>query len=158
MSRRILPFVVITLVGVSSLGVAYAGSRMVRGPGFSHFRAMHGDRADPMAHGRAMLQDVLGELDATDEQSAVILAIADDTHSQLEGLHDGFEDHRARAHAVFTAEVVDRDALEGLRLEALDAFDQASQLIAGTVGDVGEVLSVEQRTELVALAEELHGE
>jgi Spy/CpxP family protein refolding chaperone len=101
---------------------------------------------------------MLDEIDASDDQIAAIEAILDGTHIQLEALHDGFDDHHDQVKAVLVAETVDREALEELRLEAVGVFDQASQLIAGAVGDVGEVLNPEQRAELAELAEELHGE
>ena len=160
MSRRLIPFAVLFtfagLVGLST--VAWAGSKVVRSHGFQHFRTMHGDHADHEAQARAMLEEVLGEIDATDEQTSAILTIADDTHGQLAVLHDGLEEHHEQVAAVLTAETVDRDALEDLRLEAVSGFDQATQLITGAMGDVAEQLSLGQRQELAAMAEELHGD
>jgi periplasmic protein CpxP/Spy len=160
MSRRLIPFAVLfTFAGIAGLStVAWAGSKVVRGHGFQHFRAMHGPHADHEAQARAMLEDVLGEIDATDEQSVAILAIADDTHGQLEVLHGGLEEHHAQVAAVLTAETVDREAIEELRLDAVAGFDQVTQLVSGAMGDVAELLTVEQRLELAAMAEELHGD
>ncbi len=163
MSRHTLPLVVLSLVGVSALGVstlgvAYAGSRVVRSHGFQHLRAMHGDRADHQAQARAMFEEALGEIDASDAQAAEIMAITDSAHGQLEAMHEGLEAHHDQLEAVFTAPTVDREALEELRLEGLAGVEQASLILVGAIGDVAEVLSAEQRADLVVLAEELHGE
>jgi len=160
MSRRLLPFAIIGLVGattlgVTTIGVAVAGSRALRGPMFHH---MHGDRADHQAHAKAMIQDLLGEVGATAEQSAQVGSILDGAHTELELLHGGLEDHHDQLKAVFTAETVDAAAVEELRLEGLEGFDQATRIFSGVLLDVSAVLDAEQRAELVALAEELHGD
>jgi len=160
MSRRLLPFVVISLVGattlgVTTIGVAVAGSRVMRGPAFHH---LHGDRADHQARAKAMVQDLLDEVDATAEQSLRIEVILDSAHVELEDLHEGLEDHQEQLKAVFTADSVDAAALEELRLEGLEGFDRVTQIFSGVLLDVGAELSAEQRAELVTLAEELHGD
>jgi hypothetical protein len=45
---------------------------------------------------------------------------------------------------------VDRDQLEGLRVNALDLVDRASARLLTAVGDIAEVLSVSQRQKLIS--------
>ena len=65
-------------------------------------------------------------------------------------------DHEARheqARDLLLGETVDRDAIEAMRVEAVDRFDEVSQLFVAVIADVAEVLTVEQRQELISLVE-----
>ena len=53
---------------------------------------------------------------------------------------------------------IDREALERLRREEIALADQASKLAVGSIADLGEVLTPEQRAELVAFAHRFHAE
>ncbi len=121
------------------------------------FHRFHGPDIDHEAMAREIVGDLLSEIDATDTQSAQVEAILEGAHTQLEALHEGHDAHHEQMRAVLTAESVDASAVEELRLEAVDTFDQASQVFATVIVDIGAVLSVEQRAELAELAEEMHG-
>jgi len=159
MSRRLLPIVLVGMTGITTLtvatvGVAYAGSRALRAAPFHH---IHGPDIDREAMARQIVGELLDEIDAPDEQSVQVEAILEGAHTQLEALHEGHDEHHEQVKTVLTAETVDASAVEELRLEAVDTFDQASQVFAGVVVDIGAVLSAEQRAELAELAAEMHG-
>jgi len=155
--RRILPFLVLPVLGVGLLGVAAAGTTAFKhgcrfhGPGFPGGPEAH------RAHMENAVDDILDEIDASDEQAAQVDAIMEGAFEQAMHLHEGHDEHHAQLKALLVAETIDRQALEDLRQEALVKLDEGTLLLLNTVADVAEVLSQEQRLELAELAESRHG-
>lgn len=126
---------------------------------FGGFR--HGDwGSDPeraRKHAEFMTGYVLSEVDASPEQTERVTAIVVDFVQDLQGLK---EEHRAR-HAELLAALsqpeISRAALESLRAEELATLDGVSQRLVDAVVNAAAVLTPEQRTRLVELAEEMHG-
>ncbi len=149
MSRRFLiPLIALPVLAIGTLGVGVA----VAGGPFSHGCPFPGPGGHH-AGAEAMLDKALDEIDATDDQAAEIKGILEETHAQIETMHEGMEEHHESLKAVLTAETIDRAALETLRQEGLAHFGEASALFVETIADVAEVLSQEQRQELAELAE-----
>ena len=99
---------------------------------------------------------ILHRVDATDAQKTEVQAILD---RAVEDLMDLRLDHRALHEAAvteLTKPQIERDALERLRLEQMQAIDQGSRRIVEALADLAEVLTPEQRVELVELAERFH--
>ena len=94
---------------------------------------------------------------ATPDQQARIGAILDDAAAGLWERHDEREARHAEIRAILTADTIDRKALEQVRRDVVDAFDEVSKDIVGYVGDVAEILSPEQRQALAAHHDELRG-
>ena len=101
---------------------------------------------------------VLRGVDATEEQKQQARRITDRLVDQLGPVvekHRGFRESMARELA---KPEIDREALERLRREEIALADQASKLAVSSIADLGEVLTVEQRAELISFAHRFHAE
>lgn len=117
-------------------------------------------RHDPEAmldHARFAADRILDRIDATEEQRSEVLEIIDAAAFDLVALAP---DRRAlHEHVVreFTAETVDRAALEQLRADHVARMEAVSRRLVEAAADVADVLSQEQRQEVATLAERFHG-
>jgi Spy/CpxP family protein refolding chaperone len=152
------------LAALAALAPRASAYRALAGHGFGG----HGHHAfgaqvlkDPAAakrHAGMAVEWVLRGVDATDEQKQQAKRITDrliDEISPSVEKHRGFRDAMARELA---KPEIDREALERLRREEITLADQASKLAVAAIADLGEVLTPEQRAELVAFAHRLHAE
>ena len=97
---------------------------------------------------------MLNKAKATPEQRDKVKAIISGSLGDLADLR---AQHRKNRDALLVALVqptVDRATLDQLRLSELQLADTASQRIVTTLADVSDVLTPEQRAELVKLAEQ----
>lgn len=115
--------------------------------------------ADPeLARERAahMVDFVLRGVDATDEQrtkaTAIVTVLVDDLFT-LRGRH---QEHREAIVAELARDQIDRDALEQIRREGLTLVDEASADVVGAIAELAEVLTPDQRRELLAHARRFH--
>jgi len=149
--RRIALFAVpvfgLATLGVVALGAgaAAAGHRFPFHPPFSpeDHRAMAENR----------LAFALDAVDATDEQAAEIDAILAEAWAQGETFRAEHEAKHEEVKELLSAETIDREALETLRVEGVERFDEVSQVFVQVIADIGDVLIAEQRQELISLAE-----
>ncbi len=156
MSIRRIAIVVVPVLGLATLGVVLAAGAAVRhGPPFCHGRMSMEDRR---AHVEMIVDRVLDEVDATDEQKDRIDIILADAHGEIEQARADREERHEALKEVLSAETIDREALEGFRVEAVDHFEEMSQGAVEVLADIGDVLTAEQRAELIELAESFHNE
>jgi periplasmic protein CpxP/Spy len=90
----------------------------------------------------------LARVNASDAQEEQVLAILDrlfDQHKAHEAEHKELHD---RALTALTADPVDRAALEAVRVEAIQRFDEGSVQLVDAVADMAEVLTPAQRQQL----------
>ncbi len=99
---------------------------------------------------------VLSAVDATQEQRDRINAIVKDTVKDVMALRKDRAAQREKVLAMFTADSIDRSALEALRAEKLALGDIASKRIVRAIADVAEVLNPEQRRQIAAEWERRH--
>jgi protein CpxP len=97
--------------------------------------------------GRA-LKHFYVEIDATEAQKQKLDPIVRQAARDLLPMRDTFHGGRRRALDVLSAPAVDRNALEGLRSDQLQAADAASRRLTQAIADVAEVLTPEQRQKL----------
>ncbi len=115
---------------------------------------------DPVAakqHAGMAVEWVLRGVDATDEQKQQAKRIAErlvDELGPLAGTHR--EHHEAMARELAKPEI-DREALERLRRQELTLADQASKLAVDSFADLADVLTQQQRQELIDFAHRFHG-
>jgi Spy/CpxP family protein refolding chaperone len=83
--------------------------------------------------------------DASPDQKARVAAIAKAAVADLRPTHEAFRQAHARAHALLTAPVIDRGALEQLRAEQMQRMDVMSRRALAAVEDAADVLTPEQR-------------
>lgn len=114
----------------------------------------HGD-GDRHAFHAFMLNRMLERVDATDEQREQITAIVESAHDEMRAQRHGQrEEIRERAVAILTAEPVDTQALEVVRLEVRDQMNDATAKISQVLVEVANVLDQEQRIALAEAMEE----
>jgi Spy/CpxP family protein refolding chaperone len=116
---------------------------------------------DPEAakrHAGMALEWVLRGVSATEEQKQQARRITD---RLIDEISPSVEKHRSFREAMareLSKPEIDREALERLRQEEIALADGASKKLVAAIADLGEVLTPEQRAELVAFAHRFHGE
>ena len=111
------------------------------------------DPAERLAHAHYMFDLALTHIGVTSEQKTKVLAVFDDTAKTLEGLHGRVFTTRIDLAQILTADKVDRDRLEALRASRVGDIDQASKAIVKALGDIGDILTADQRIKLAMLLE-----
>jgi protein CpxP len=132
------------VAGLTGVAVAENGP-MLR---VMHVMPGHGDMmsSDPAAMA-AHLQKMIDAMlpDGTPEQKAKLLAIAKSAHADLGAAHAQFGQAHKRIHDILLQPVVDRAALETLRVEQMHQMDMISTRIVTALADAAEVMTPEQR-------------
>ena len=144
--RRIL--IALTL-GIAAI-MATAAMADWRGHGARH--GGFGHDADPEAmreHVSFALEWGLRKLEATPEQQTKIQAIADDTLTKMLALRDERHADHAALRELVLADELDREAIDALRAEHIALADRASRELVAAATDAFEVLTPEQRRQLV---------
>ena len=149
------------------LGAALAGvvGAFVAGCGRSHHgwhRSGHGmqdvaslEEARDRAHDAT--DWMLRHFDATDEQRTRIRAIVDESVTQLYPLRERHQRHHLELVEALAQPDVDRAEIERLRKAELELADTASNWLVDAMLDAMEVLTPEQRAELLQHVREKHG-
>jgi Spy/CpxP family protein refolding chaperone len=96
---------------------------------------------------------MLSKVNATDAQRSQIKAIVAAALQDLAPVRDEHRQHREAFLAALTQPSVDRATLEDLRRAELQLAENASQRIVTALAEVADVLTPEQRAELVKMAE-----
>ena len=87
------------------------------------------------------IDDMLAEVDATDDQRTQVHAIATAAIADMGEFHNFKHEGRQALVAALTKETVDREALETLRQSKLETADRASQRLLTALADAAEVLT-----------------
>ena len=129
---------VLVVGGMTWSAVAYSG------------KSWDGERFERFVEWK--IDDMLDEVDASDDQRTQVRAIATAAIADMGEFRDFKRAGREALVDALTQETVDRAALETLRQSKLETADRASQRLLTALADAAEVLTPAQRT---ALAEEL---
>jgi Spy/CpxP family protein refolding chaperone len=97
-----------------------------------------------------MLRHAYVEIDATQAQKQKIDPIVKQAARELQPLRAKVREARREGIKLFSAESIDRGAIERLRLEQMASADAASKRFTQALSDVAEVLTPEQRKTLAA--------
>ena len=122
---------------------------------FRHHRRGH-DSEQMREHAYRAVNHLLSRVDASDEQHDAARVIVDETFLELGELRFDRRALHGEVVALISAETIDRDAIEALRVEKLASADLASRALIGGLVELAEVLTPEQRTQLMELAEGHH--
>lgn len=109
--------------------------------------SMMGDRAGFVAGW------VLSRLDATEEQEEQVKTILVDAMSELAPLRQQHCDNHQAMLTLLSQAEIDRNALSQLRQSTLGLADTASTRLVTAIADAADVLTPEQRSELVEMAQ-----
>ena len=152
--------VVAGLVGLILLGSALLSASFAEaGFGRRHHWGGHGGPPDPeQARERAehAAEWVLRYVGASDEQHAQISAIIARSVDDLFALADSHREHREAMLELFRSPEIDRVELEQLRRAELELADGASRNLLEALVEAAEVLTPEQRAELMEFGERFH--
>jgi Spy/CpxP family protein refolding chaperone len=119
-----------------------------RGPWHGH-RGGPPDPEEVRAHVDFFTERMLRKVDATDEQKALVKEILNASTDELLVIGDAHRGQREQLREILAAPHVDRGALEALRASGIELADAASAVLARSLADAAEVLTAEQRTELL---------
>jgi protein CpxP len=103
------------------------------------------------------LDKMLDMLKANDSQRTAIKAIAERMFAEMQPIHQQHKQLHDAIVAAFTANTVDRAAVEKLRLQVTALVDQGSQVFSKGLLDAAQVLTPEQRQTLAKFIQEHHG-
>ena len=137
---------VLALVAAGLFASADGANAMGRGH-WGH----HGNH-DPEAmkeHLALGVEMMLRHVDASDDQKDRATEIAESAFDALVPMLSTHRDGREQMVALLSEETIDREALEALRAELVARFDTASRTLAGSLADLAETLTPEQRAELL---------
>ena len=143
-------WVAVAVVGLT--GTLLGGTAMVTGA-----RHMWGYSCDHrFAYSRSSIEHVqdvakliLDEIGATETQQEKVERILEDVVGDLQDLTDRLHRNERPLHEPFKAPVIDRGVMEAIRKDEIWLADGASRLILQALAELEEVLSPEQRHELM---------
>ncbi len=126
--------------------------------GWHHDSVMDGTHsiAEVNAHVDHLLKHFYVEVDATETQKAQIGPLVKQAVDDLLPLHTQLRATRTQAAQALTQTTVDRASLEAVRPQHLQLAEQASKRMSQLLGDVGDVLTPEQRHALIAHLDRMH--
>ena len=107
-------------------------------------------------HAEFFVGFALHRLDATDEQEGKVQSIINDAIDQAFPVVAEHRANKDELRTILAGPTIDRAAIEKLRGEEIALVDTLSKTLAGAIADSAEVLTLEQRTELVERLERFH--
>jgi Spy/CpxP family protein refolding chaperone len=148
---------VLGVIGAGLIGFAIGATMPVAEAAFSAIQSSRfGAHPDgpPTAeeardHAEFFVAFALHRLDATPDQQERVTRIVDGAVDELFPIVEKHRANRDELHTVLEASTVDRAAIEKLRVQEVALADNLSRVIASAVGDAAEVLTTEQRSELI---------
>ena len=143
------------------LGAAFWAVRAnASNDGFGFGPPAFGRGGSPEQHKAFMerrIDRMLGIVAANDSQRTAIKAIAERTFAEMQPIHQQRQQLHDALVAAFTADTVDRAAVEKLRLQATALMDRGSQVFGKAMLDASQVLTPDQRRTMAKFIQERHG-
>jgi Spy/CpxP family protein refolding chaperone len=125
------------------------------GHGFGH--GMMQDPEQARAHAAFAVEWAFRAVDATEQQKEDGRIVVEQLVDRLVPLREKHRAHREAVARELVKPQIDRAALEELRTEGLSLADEATRIMVDGVADLAEVLTAEQRAELLELLHRFHG-
>jgi Spy/CpxP family protein refolding chaperone len=143
------------------LGAGFCAARAhAADDGFGFGPPAFGGGGTPEQHKEFMerrLDKMLSMLKANDSQRTSIKAIFERMFAEMQPIHQQHKQLHDGILAAFTADTVDRAAVEKLRVQAIALMDQGSQVFSKALLDAAQVLTPEQRQTLAKFIQGHHG-
>ena len=139
----------------ASTGSAKAAGRFLAAAG----HGQHARFTDPeMAREKAdfAIEWILGRVDGTDAQIEQVKGLVGGSLDEVWPLAELHRSNRTVLVTELTQPTIDRNAIEEIRKSELELADQVSNRLINTLVDVAEVLTPEQRNELIEQAQRFH--
>jgi protein CpxP len=159
--RRRETWIVALALAVLGIGVVAVPSAMAfrafgghGGPGFGHGLMQNPERAK--AHAAFAVEWAFRAVGATEQQKEDGRVVVEQLVDRLVPLRERHLAHREAVARELVKPQIDRAALEQLRTEGLALADEATRIIVDGVADLAEVLTPEQRAELLDLVHRFH--
>ncbi len=147
--RMALLAAVVALVAGTAGSLATSAMSYAEGPWQAGFMASPFDPAALDKHIEHVMKHLAVEVDATQDQTAKLVAIAQAAAKDLLPLREKVAADHQRAVELLSASSIDRTAIEKLRAEHIGLAETASKRIAQALDDAADVLTPEQRRTLV---------
>ena len=140
--RAIRAAALVAALGATAFaGASFAGEGMHGRHGGAHPMAM--DPAKAAKHIEKMIARIAP--DATAQQKARLTEIATSAFADLQPMRGQMRDAHQRVHELLRQPVIDRAALEALRVEQVQRVDALSKRMLTAVTDAADILTPEQR-------------
>jgi periplasmic protein CpxP/Spy len=144
------------LAGNTLFSVASA-DRGGRGPGHGGFFRHHGGDPEQMQqHAQLAVEMAFRAAGASDDQRAQARGIVTRHLEGAKSLHERHLANRQEGAKALAGSTVDREKLESVRQAQIEIADEASKKLTVALADLAEVLTPEQREELLELGARFH--
>ena len=127
---------------LGGLGLVHAQG-LGGGPGWGMMGGGH------QAFFKKRIEKLLDGVKATDAQRAAIKPIADDLQAKMQPIHQQGDAIHDKLMEAFAAPTVDAGVVENLRQQGFKLHDDGSRLFTDALVKIGNVLTVEQRKQVL---------
>lgn len=142
----------VVIVGGAGIAAVMAND----GPGWRG-HSMHAAWGGGGRFAERRFERAMGEIDATAEQETALRGIFNDLRDDMGDMRGTMRGMRDEVAELLGAPTIDRAAAETLRATRVAAMDEASKRVTQAMLDAAEVLTPEQRADLIERFGERHG-
>jgi periplasmic protein CpxP/Spy len=154
--RRRPLFIAGAVIGVLTLLIGAGQYVVARGDGWHHGWGGPMSSESIAARVEHGVKYLLSDIDATAEQKEQVTTILQAAAADVHAMRDQHLAAHAQIHDILSAESIDRVRLENLRADEIRLVDQTSRRIVESVADAADVLTAQQRAQLVQSMEKHH--
>jgi len=117
---------------------------------------MHFSAADAPLRAEWMVDRLMSDVKANDDQKSKARAIVDAATGDLQQVTKQHAENHQALLAILKEPTLDRGKLESLRASSIHNLDEGSKRVSTAIGDLAEVLTPAQRSQLADTIEKWH--